>query len=53
MMEELYTTTSMIFVIDDKDLEMTLMNQIWINILFCCHGFYLHAWLRPINLAWA
>ena len=52
----LQQTISMIFVTDDKDLEMTLMNPLdnvdKDNCSAVIGSFYPYAWLRPINLAW-
>tara|TARA_Y100001949_G_scaffold137442_1_gene119124 strand:- start:127 stop:816 length:690 start_codon:yes stop_codon:yes gene_type:complete len=52
----LQQTISMIFVTDDKDLEMTLMNPLdnvdKINCSAVIGSFYPYAWLRPINLSW-
>ena len=52
----LQQTISMIFVTDDKDLEMSLMNPLnnvdKSNCSAVIGSFYPYAWLRPINLAW-
>ena len=52
----LQQTISMIFVTDDKDLEMSLMNPLdnvdKTNCSAVIGSFYPYAWLRPINLAW-
>lgn len=52
----LQQTISLIFVTDDKDLEMTSMNPLdnvdKTNCSAVIGAFYPYAWLRPINLAW-
>lgn len=52
----LQQTINMIFVTDDKDLEISLLNPLdnadKYNCTAVIGSFYPYAWLRPINLAW-